>query len=307
MEIRELRSLVTLKEVGKLTGIAERRHLSAAAIHKQLKVLEDELGVRLYEKSGRQLRLTQAAEIILPHVRNLLAQYDAALSALQEWKGFKRGCVRIGTGPTMSSYVLPPLLEEFRRRHRDLELYVETGHSRQLIEDLENGSLDLLIVVSSELIDVPNLLTERTWDFEIAFVSGVASWPRRCPMADLKRYPFILYKPGSLFENIVGNYLAESGFHPRVVMRFDNPEAVKAMIGLGLGVSILPMWVIDSEIRKKSLFLIRQEERPLIAKFALVTRQDSYVPQPVHAFIDVARNWNWKKVRLMSPERGSKG
>ncbi len=69
MELRELRSLVTLAENGSITRTAEKLNLSAAAIHKQLKILEDELGVRLYEKAGRQLRLTQAAEVILPPCR----------------------------------------------------------------------------------------------------------------------------------------------------------------------------------------------------------------------------------------------
>src|SRR5262249_58806958 len=114
MELRELRCLMTLADVGSITRTAEKLHLSAAAIHKQLKVLEDELNVRLYEKAGRQLRLTQAAEVLLPHIKNLLAQYDAALSALSEWKGLKHGLVRIGTGPTMSSYLLPSLLDGFR-------------------------------------------------------------------------------------------------------------------------------------------------------------------------------------------------
>src|SRR5690242_12980608 len=101
MELRELRSLITLAELGSLATAAERLHLSAAAIHKQLKVLEVELGVQLYERIGRTLKLTQAAEVLLPYSKDLLAQHDAALEAMEEWKGLKRGVVRIGAGPTI--------------------------------------------------------------------------------------------------------------------------------------------------------------------------------------------------------------
>src|SRR5262249_4052193 len=160
-----LRSLVILKESGSLTKCAERLNLSAAAIHKQLKVLEEELSVRLYEKAGRRLRLTQAAEVLLPHVSSMLAQYDAALSALNEWKGLKRGIVRMGTGATMSSYILPPLLEEFRGAYPDVELYVETGRIQELASALSGGSLDLIILVSSELTEQSYFKIERTWDF----------------------------------------------------------------------------------------------------------------------------------------------
>lgn len=289
-----------LKELGSLTKSAERLNLSAAAIHKQLKVLEAELGVQLYEKAGRRLRLTSAAEMLLPHIKNLLAQYDMALSALSEWKGLKRGTVRIGTGPTMSSYILPPLLEEFRGMYPDVELFVETGHFDQLIGGLSAGSLDLIILVSSELLERPNFAIERTWDFEIVLVSGSNQFPRRCRMADLKKFPFILYKQGSFFESVIDRYFAEAGLLPHVNMRFDNAEAIKAMTRLGLGISALPMWIVHAELRDKSLFQIRQQERPLFLKIALVTRNGGYMPRPARAFIEVARNWKWKSARLTS-------
>jgi len=80
-------------------------------------------------------------------------------------------------------------------------------------------------------------------------------------------------------------------------MRFDTPEAIKAMIRSGLGVSMLPLWVVDAELKNKTLSLIRQQEQPLSARVALVTRKLSYVPQPVVAFLEVARKWKWKNTQ----------
>jgi DNA-binding transcriptional LysR family regulator len=300
MELRGLRSLVLLAETGSIARCAEQIHLSAAAIHKQLKVLESELDVQLYERAGRRLRLTQAAETLLPHVRSLLVEYDGALSALREWKGLKHGTVRVGTGPTMSSYLLPPLLEEFRRLHPDLELFVETGHFRELVSGLSSGSLDALILVSSELIEQPHLVVERTWEYEMVLVAGRRRFARRCRLSELSDSPFILYKKGGLFEAFIDSYFGEAGFKPNVIMRFDNAEGIKAMIRLGLGISVLPMWVLDAELKHKTLFLIRQREHPLVGKIALVRRRTGYVPHPVAAFLDVARRWTWKSARLVS-------
>src|SRR5258708_3156695 len=114
MGLRELRSLATVADLGSITRTGEKLHLSPPAIHKQLRSLESELGVRLYDRVGRRLQLTQAAEVLLPYVRDLLADYDAAIDALNEWKGVKKGVVRIGTGPAMSSYILPAVRKEFR-------------------------------------------------------------------------------------------------------------------------------------------------------------------------------------------------
>jgi DNA-binding transcriptional LysR family regulator len=98
-------------------------------------VLEDELGVRRYEKVGRKLQLTQGAGILLPRVKDLFVQCDSALAAIQEWKGMRRGTIRIGTGP------LPAILKRFRRAHPGIAVLVETGNTPVLLGDLQKGSL----------------------------------------------------------------------------------------------------------------------------------------------------------------------
>src|SRR5262249_22515732 len=255
---------------------------------------EAELEVPLYEKVANRLRLTAAGETLLPHVKRVLAEYETALSALDEWKGLRRASVRIGTGPTMSSYVLPPILREFRRRFPEGELYGEPGHSRPLHQSLADGTIDLALTVSSNPRDEPRLGVEACWPFEIVLVAGRKGFPQRCRLADLKRHPFILYRRGSRFEVLVDRYFADAGFEPRVIMRFDNPEAIKAMLRLGFGISMLPVWIVEAELRKKTLFQVRQSERPLLADVTLVTRGTGYRPRAVGAFIDLLREWPWK-------------
>jgi LysR family hydrogen peroxide-inducible transcriptional activator len=300
METRALRSLVRLSELGTLTRCAEALNLSAAAVHKQLKGLESDLDVRLYERVGRRLRLTQASEVLLPHARNLLADHDMALSAVREWKGAKHGSVRVGTGPTLSSYLLPSLLEEFRRLHPGVELFVETGHIHELVQGLTAGALDVLILVSSRLTEQPTMVVEKEWDYEIVFVSGKRTSTRPRRMACLSNAPFILYKNGGLFESHIDTYFSEARLTPRVAMRFDNAEAIKAMTRLGLGISGLPMWIVDAELRERRLFVIRLEERPLIGQLSLVRRRSGYLPKPVSAFVELAQQWQWKGVRLLN-------
>ncbi len=299
MDLRELRSLIALAEAGSLTRTAGKVNLSAAAIHRQLRVLEEELGVRLYERVGRQLRLTPAAETLLPLARELLAQYEAIRAAANDLKGLKRGRLRIGTGPTFSSYILPPLLEEFRERYPNVELLVETGHTKQLTGLLQNGLIDLMFLVYPEASARPDFTVEATWDFEVALVSGLRHPPpRRCRLTDLQEHSFILYKKESIFDRIIEDYFAAHGFQPRVSMRLDNAEPIKGMLRSGFGLSMLPLWTVATELKNKSLLLIRQQEPPLIAQLALVTRRLNYLPQAVSAFIEMAQGWQWKSARL---------
>lgn len=297
MGIKEARSLVALAELGNITRAAEKLHLSASAIFKQLKLLEGELGVPLYEKAGRQLRLTQAAEVLLPHLRGLLAQHDAALAALDEWKGLKNGSLRIGAGPTFGYYVLPSLLDQYRRLYPGVDTYMEAGHGLPLVNSLQQGALDAVFLMASESLEKPDLSTEVTWDFEIVLVSGLKKAPRRCALKDLAGFPFILYKAGGNIEKLIDRYFDEHGFAPRVVMRFDNGEGVKTMLRRGQGLTMLPRWTVEAELKSKTLTLVRLKEPPLLARMALITRKASYVPGPVSALIALARQWQWSKVR----------
>lgn len=298
MDIKEVRSLLALAETTNITRAAERLHLSPSAIFKQLRLLEDELGVKLYEKTGRTLRLTQAAEVLLPHLRGLLTQHEAALLALEEWKGLRGGSLRIGTGPTFCNYVLPALLESYRGHYPHIEPFVESGHSAPILNSLRQGLLDVVFLLAAGVADSPDLQVEAWWEFEIALVTGGPRASRRCHLRDLAAEPFILYKPGTLFERLIDGYFAQHKFEPRVVMRFDNAEGIKTMLRMGRGLTMLPRWTVEAELRGKQFSLVRLHEAPLTARLAMITRKSSFFPAPVSSFIEMARRWQWGKAHI---------
>jgi DNA-binding transcriptional LysR family regulator len=298
VELKELRSLLALSELGSISLAAEQLHLSPPAIHKQLKILEGDLGVSLYEKVGRRLQLTQAAEVLLPYLKELLAQYDSALSALQEWKGMKRGIVRIGTGP--SAYVLPAILKKFRRAYPAVEVLVETGNTPVLLDGLSRGSLDLALLVSADLVEKQDYCVETAWDFELVMVSHQRQPPSHPRLADLRHHRFILFRKGSRMEEPIDRYFAANGLEPSVVMRFDNSEFIRSMVRAGMGVAMLPLWVVNRDVKERRLSLIRPAEPPLYSKIALVRRKSGFVPRPVQAFIESARNLEPAHLRLLT-------
>lgn len=298
MEFNQLRSLVSVAELSSISLAANHLHLSPPAIHKQLKLLESELDIQLYEKVGRSLQLTQAAEVLLPYFKDILAQHDSAMSAIEEWKGAKRGLVRIGTGPT--SYVMPAVLERFRRINPGIDIVVETGNTPVLLEDLSRGSLDLSFLVSGALGEAQDISVETTWEFELVIVSHLSNLPS-CPhLKELQKYPFILFRKGSRMQDPIDRYFAANGFEPRVSMRLDSSDMIKAMVRAGLGISMLPLWVIDRDLKDGKLHVVRQAESPLISKLALVRRKRNFVPRPVQAFIDAARSLDPKQLRLLT-------
>lgn len=298
MELRELRSLVVLSDLGSISLVADHLHLTPPAIHKQLKTLETGLGIPLYEKVGRRLLLTQGAEVILPYLKDLLAQYDSALAALEEWKGMKRGLVRIGTGP--SSYVLPAILKKFRHENPAVDVLVETGHTSFLLDELRQGSLDVVLVVSSDLEERRDFVVETSWTFQMVLVSPLRHLPIRPRLADLRGHRFMLFRKGSRLGQPIDRYFAFYGFKPNVAMRFDSADFILAMVRSGLGMSMLPHWVVYKDVKEARISLIRQAEPPLYSKIALVRRKIGYVPQPIQGFISTACNLRPSTISLLT-------
>lgn len=286
MEFKELRSLVALAELGNISLVAERLHLSAPAIHKQLKILEGELGLKLYERVGKQLRTTQPAAFLLPYFQDILVQYDSALSALEEWKGLKHGSVRIGAGP--SGCVLPSIIKMFEESFPEIEVQVESANTAVLVQDLQKGLLDLALIVSSDLQECHRFSLEAVWGFDLVLVSSLEGPVSASRIADLKNRRFILFRKGSRLQEPIDQYLSNNQFVPKVVMRFDNANSIRDMVRSDLGIAFLPLWVVGKDLRDGHLCTINLAEGIPTSKLVLIRRKSSYISPAVQSFIKIA-------------------
>lgn len=291
MEFRELKSLTVLAESGSLSQTARLVHLSPAAIHKQLKHLEEELRVPLYERKDGRLRLTPAAELLLPYLRDILGQYESAVGALEEWRGVRRGLLRIGAGPTLATYLLPPILNNYYHRFPKVDLDIQTGSSVQLLTALLGGSLDLALVVAPESLEEPALQVVLEMPNEIVLVSSLKEAPRTGTLGTLSKYPFVLFRKGTRIENLIEHYWAGHGHSPNVIMRCDSAEALKALLLDGIGISMLPLYSVEEDIRAGRLRRIKQREAPLMMKIHLLARKSGYKPPAATEFIRMAKTF----------------
>lgn len=292
---------MALSELGNISLVAERLHLSAPAIHKQLKTLEGELGLKLYERAGQQLRITQATEVLLPYLQDMLVQYDSAVLAIEGWKGLKHGSVRIGAGP--SGCVLPSIIRAFELQFPEIELQVESGNTGALVADLEKGLLDLALIVSSDLRECDRFLLEAVWSVDLVLVSTPEAAPAACQLADLREESFILFRKGSRLQDPIDRYFSENDFVPKAVMRFDNANSIREMVLSGRGIAFLPRWVVGRELRAGQLCAIELEGGIPTCKLALIRRKTTSVLPAVKSFIEVTRNSYIEDCPQMPPRK----
>jgi len=148
---------------------------------------------------------------------------------------------------------------------------------------------------------VPDGLAEEiavhaVWEFRMVLVASKRlAVPRVCSLADLRETPFLLYKQGTRFESLIDSYFDRNRFAPKVTMRFDNAEPIKAMVRLGFGVSMLPEWTVREDLKRGDLVRIGQREDPLILKHGVLRRTTTYQAPPVKVFLDMTSSWKcWR-------------
>ena len=290
---------MALNELGSIRDAAKRCNISPAALHKHLKILEVEFGARIYEKQDGRLALTEAGRIVLPYIKEVLLHHDAALTAMTEWRDGGRGLVRVGAGPTFSSYLLPPLVKRFRKKFPRVDVYVETGDSDHLISRLRSGSLDLIFDLSMAALAHKDLEQVAQWEAQTGFISARPEIPIHCRLRTLANVPFILFRKGTLMETAIRNHLNSLDFQPSVVMRSDSSEAIKAMVRTGLGISVLFLWNIESDERGSALSVLHTDAPPLSLRMGLIRMKSSYTSKAASEFIQLASVLNWKHLQLI--------
>ncbi|MEN6536433.1 MAG: LysR family transcriptional regulator [Bryobacteraceae bacterium] len=298
MEFREVRSLALLADLKSIQRVADAVHLSAPSVHKHLKTLEEELGVPLYERDGRALKLTEAAQTILPYFQQIIAERDTALRELDEWKGVKKGLVRVGAGQIVGTYLVPRILKEFMDRYPGVNASIQAAPVRPLVENLSAGLIDLALLAVPELHQERHLSTDGIeivcdiTDLAMVLVSGAPRSPRQCSISSLSGVPFVLYERGLGIDNVMERYFTEVGFRPRVVVRCDYTETIKAMLQTVQGISLLPFRAVEKEVQAGMLWLVRQREQPLSLRIVLARRKGHYAPPAVRALIDVMKEYS---------------
>lgn len=209
------------------------------------------------------------------------------MSALEEWKGMQRGLVRVGAGPSLATYLLPPVLNNFHKKWPGVDADIQTGSSSQLIDALQNGEIDLAIVVAHGSAEESSIRIAIELRFEVTLVSCISEAPKHSSLQELTSLPFLLFRRGARIENLIDEYFGIHHFSPNVIMRFDSAEALKSTILSGLGVSMLPSYVVAKEVSSGALRQIQQTEPSLIMIARVLLRKAEFVPPAVRAFISI--------------------
>ncbi len=243
MTLRQLRYIVAVARYGlNVSATAEHLFTSQPGVSKQIRLLEDELGVEIFERTGRQLtRVTPAGEAILSLASHVLRETENIEQLAEEFRDPQSGSLTIATTHTQARYALPPVIERFIAEYPRVALHMQQGTPMQIAEMAATGSVDFAIATEAmEHFEDLVMMPCYHWDRAVVVRrDSPLAQKKKITLADVAAQPIITYVFGFTGRSRLDKAFNEAGLTPNVVLTATDADVIKTYVRLGLGVGIM--------------------------------------------------------------------
>lgn len=284
MQLHQLRYVVTLAEEGQFVRAASRLHVAQPSISAAVRSLEAELGAALFDRSRNGALLTAAGEAFLPWARQVLADCDAGVAAVEALAGLQRGRVTLGATPSLITTLLPAVLARFRHDHPGVDLLVDEAGSGDLVHSLERSLVDVALIV---LPVAGSWLETRPLGDEELVLAVPAGHPlatrRQLALTDLRDVPLVMFRNGYDLREATLAACRDAGFQPTFAIEGLDMDGVLAMAGAGVGAAVVPGSVIPAA---GPLRAVPFAGRELVRQVGVALRRDRTTSAAVAALIE---------------------
>lgn len=262
----QLEIFVEIVRLGSVVRAAEALHLTQPAATLRLRSLERALDARLFERTTRGMRLTDAGRATLPYAQRAVRAAREMRSAVEAIRRGAAGRLDVGCSPAIGAYLLPDALLQFRVRRPDIEVAVRTGHSEEILRLVLDGDVRVGLVRNLRHPEIAaRLLTED--DLVLAAAPGHRfATAGRASAAEIGQEGLILFDRASSFYELTQTLFARVGVLPRIAMELDSAEGAKMMVAKGLGVALLPAMAIARELEEGRLVHVHVDDVPIIRR-----------------------------------------
>jgi DNA-binding transcriptional LysR family regulator len=295
MDVHSLRVFLAVATHLNFTHAGEKVHLSQPGVSTRIRLLEEELGVKLFEQVGKKVALTEAGRVLEPYARRVVMALEDVRQAIEEYQGLEKGLLRIGASTTPGIYLVPRIIAQFKSQYPKIDIRLRIENTRRVEEGIVKNEFDLGFVgghlINEEVEVIPWLMDELVL---LVPPGHRLARRRQIKRTDLSQEPFIFREPGSATRAIVENQLQTRSLQVKEVIELGNPEVVKQGVVSGLGVAFLSKFTVEAELKAKILVAKKVQELPLVRELRIIYRKGKHLSRATVAFMETAKQQEFR-------------
>jgi DNA-binding transcriptional LysR family regulator len=290
MELKQLAMLVTIVDCGGYAQAGKALNISHSAIHRQIKLLEEEIKEYVVIRTGQRVELTEAGRILLNLGRRMHREISDTRRELNEITHSLAGRLNIGTGSSILVSFLPPILQQFRQEFPGVEVYLMTGTGDGVMHDIATGTLDLGVVfdpadtVSGGQGTTHEILYKEEFLWAVGKRHALAH--RRCvTLAEVARHPLIMLPKTSHVRRTCERLFESAALKPRIAVDVENEEAIDKLVEVDIGVALRSR----HRSQNNNIQMLRTSALRIYSEVGLVFPTGAYIPKTVREFARLCR------------------
>ncbi len=270
MDIKHLRTFLSVAQLGSLTRAAAQLHLAQPAVGRQVQILEEDLGVRLFDRHGRGMALTEKGQLLVERATSILRMVEETRAELSTEPGAVKGIVSLGAPPTAGEVLAGRLVERFLRDHPEATVRIVPAFTGYLLDMLERGEIDLAVMYETGLNrHVPSapLIAENL--FLVGPPGAGLTLDAPESFSALAGYPLILPGPRHGLRTLMENEAQSAGVSLSVAVEADALQTLKDLVMRRLGYTVLPLAAVHNDLQSGALCAAPIAEPPLTRNLVL--------------------------------------
>lgn len=291
MELRNLKTFKVIADVGGFTRAAEHLGYAQSTITAHIQALEEELGAPLFDRLGKKVVLTETGKHLMPYAIEMLNLYTTAKN-VSDLKGELSGTIRIGATESLTVYRLPAIIREYKKKYPQVHITLKPATCWNLRDDLRKGEIDLAFLLESERID-PDLYIEKLVDESMTLIAP-DNHPLTNQTLDALKPAIndtILYtEQGCSYRDLFDAFLRKQGISTESALEFGSVEAIKQCVISGLGISLLPLITVQSELNEGKLTSLDWDKKEGNVVTSLAYHKNKWLSPALKMFIQTVKN-----------------
>ncbi|KHD86760.1 LysR family transcriptional regulator [Bacillus ginsengihumi] len=277
MDIQHLQYFVSVAIHGSFTKAAQELYVSQPTISKMIKNIEDELGIQLFDRSGKQVELTDVGKVIFIQAQNTLKSFQQLKDEINDVINLKKGTIRIGLPPMIGSRYFPYVINEFHKMYPNIKIQLIEEVTKKVVHDVENGKLDLgavVLPVNNELVHHFSFVRDRL--VLLLHPTHPLAKEEKVALDQIKDEDFIFFHKDFMLHDQIIHECMRVGFMPKIAYESAQWDLISGLVAANLGVALLPSSICKAFNTDRVTFV--ELTKPFIPwNLALIWPKDQYL------------------------------